>query len=296
VGGDFDRSDKSNKWPDGAAWVFTRNGGTWTQQGSKLVGSGAAGGAWQGHSVALSADGNTAIVGGYGDTDYLGAAWVFTRSTAGVWTQQGSKLVGLGAVGKASQGWSVALSADGNTAIVGGYRDTDDLGAAWVFTRSAGVWTQQGNKLRGTGVVNEQERPTIGGPDKGGAEQGWSVALSADGNTAIVGGTFDNLRTGAAWVFTRKDDVWTQQGSKLVGTGSDRESMQGWSVALTADGSTAIVGGPHDNDLAGAAWVFTRKDGVWTQLGNKLVGSGCGVDRVRRCQRRIARRCCRTFG
>jgi hypothetical protein len=123
------------------------------QQGPKLVGTGSAGGSPnQGQSIALSADGNTAIVGGPldGSSGTTGAAWFFTRS-GGVWTQQGTKLVGTGAIGSASQGQSVALSADGNTAIVGGYLDNSSAGAVWVFTRSGGVWTQQGNKLVGTG-------------------------------------------------------------------------------------------------------------------------------------------------
>jgi hypothetical protein len=68
-----------------------------------------------------------------GDNGEVGAAWVFTRS-GGVWSQQGSKLVGTGAVGPAGQGRSVALSADGNTAIVGGPADNTNIGAAWVFT------------------------------------------------------------------------------------------------------------------------------------------------------------------
>ena len=109
----------------------------------------------QGCSVALSADGNTAIVGGPNDNSGIGAAWVFTRS-GGVWTQQGIKLVGTGAIGAAGQGNSVALSADGNTAIVGGPGDNSDTGAAWVFTRSGGVWTQQGSKLVGTGAVGNR--------------------------------------------------------------------------------------------------------------------------------------------
>jgi hypothetical protein len=79
----------------------------------------------QGMSVALSAHANTAIVGGWGAE----AAWVFTRS-GGSWTQQGKKLVGTGAVGKARQGMSVALSADGNTAIVGGWSDNSKTGAS----------------------------------------------------------------------------------------------------------------------------------------------------------------------
>ena len=106
----------------GAAWVWTRSGGVWTQQGPKLVGSGAVGSAAQGSSVSLSADGNTAIVGGLRRRRGAGAAWVWTRS-GGVWTQQGTKLVGSGAVGTPSKGYSVSLSADGNTAMVGGFVD-----------------------------------------------------------------------------------------------------------------------------------------------------------------------------
>ncbi len=254
VGGPADNSNA------GAAWVFIRSNGAWGQQWVKLVGSGAVGIAEQGRSVAISADGNTAIVGGSGDNNVAGAAWVFTRSN-GVWTQQGRKLVGSGAVGSAVQGYSVALSADGNTAIVGGPFDNDDAGAAWIFTRSNGVWSQQGNKLVGSNAI-------------GAAQQGLSVALSADGNTAIVGGPFDNPFAGAAWVFTRSNGVWTQQGQKLVGNGAVGNAEQGWSVGLSADGNTAIVGGRTDNNDAGAAWVFTRSNGVWTQQGQKLVGSG----------------------
>jgi hypothetical protein len=242
----------------GAAWVWTRSGGVWTQQGSKLVVPGA-GAANQGNSVSLSADGNTAIVGGVLDNDAAGAAWIWTRS-GGVWTQQGSKLVGTGAVGNAYQGISVSVSADGNTAIVGGFGDDGDVGAAWVWTRSGGVWTQQGSKLVGNGGV--------------GAAQGISVSLSADGNTAIVGGAYDNGSAGAAWVWTRSGGVWTQQGSKLVGTGAAGNADQGYSVSLSADGNTAIVGGDTDNGNAGAAWVWTRSGGVWTQQGSKLVGTG----------------------
>ena len=80
-------------------------------------------------------------MGGVGDNSGTGAAWVHTRS-GGVWTQQGSKLVGTGAVGSARQGSSVALSADGNTAIVGGLADNGVTGAAWVHTRSGGIWTK----------------------------------------------------------------------------------------------------------------------------------------------------------
>jgi hypothetical protein len=243
------------------ATLLARTGAAgFAQQGSKLVGTGAVGAAQQGFSVAVSADGTTAIVGGYADDSNAGAAWVFVRS-GGVWTQQGNKLVGTGAVGKAAQGTSVAISADGNTAIVGGYGDGSNAGAAWVFTRSGGVWTQQGSKLVGTGAV-------------GIAAQGTSVAISADGNTAVVGGFGDNTNAGAAWVFTRSGGVWTQQGSKLAGSGEVGQGNAGSSLAISGDGNTVLIGGPQDHASIGAAWVFTRSGGVWSQQGNKLVGTG----------------------
>jgi len=254
VGGAFDDNIT------GATWVFTQSGGVWTQQGNKLVGSGSVGDASQGASVALSADGNTALIGGRVDNNGVGAAWVFTRN-GGVWTQQGGKLVGSGAIGQAVQGVSVSLSGDGNTALIGGYNDNQGEGAAWVFTQSGGVWTQLGNKLVGTG-------------NNGFANQGVSVALSQDGLTALIGGNGDSAAIGAAWVFTLSGGVWTQQGGKLVGTGFVINAAQGASVSLSSDGNTALIGGPQDNSAAGAVWVFTRSGGVWTQQGNKLVGTG----------------------
>ncbi len=254
VGGWSDDSDV------GAAWVYTRSGSTWTQQGPKLVGTGGIETQYQGFSVALSADGNTAIVGGDQDNSGIGAAWVYTRS-GGVWTQQGPKLVGTGGTGTQDQGVSVSLSADGSIAIIGGDIDNSFQGAAWVFTRSDGAWFQQGPKLVGTGNL-------------GAAGQGASVSLSADGNTAIVGGLFDNSSVGAAWVFTRSGGTWAQQGLKLAGTGSVGASEQGNSVSLSADGNTAIVGGAADNSSVGAAWVYTRSGGAWTQQGTRLVGTG----------------------
>jgi sugar lactone lactonase YvrE len=254
VGGYLDNSGQ------GAAWVYTRSGTTWTQQGTKLVGTGNTGGANQGISVSLSADGNTAIVGGWADNSNQGAAWIFTRSGT-TWTQQGSKLVGTGNVGAANQGKSVSLSADGNTAIVGGYNDNSNQGGVWIYTRSGGTWTQQSAKLVGTG-------------NAGAANQGGSVSLSADGNTAIVGGGADNSNQGAVWIYTRSGGTWTQQGAKLVGTGNTGPAQQGYSISLSADGNIAIVGGELDNSNQGAVWIYTRSAGTWTQQGTKLVGTG----------------------
>ena len=125
-------------------------------------------------------------------------------------------------------------------------------------------FARPGIKLKGTGgSLNTAE--------------GQSSALSADGNTAIVGGPGDGNSDGASWIFVRTGSAWTQQGLKLVGTGATGFARQGASVSIAADGNTAIVGGPGDNAGDGAAWIFVRNAGVWTQQGGKLIGAGGGV-------------------
>jgi len=105
---------------------------------------------------------------------------------------------------------------------------------------------------------------------------GMSCGISADGLTAVVGGSISDSSVGAAWVLVRLagSDTWTLQ-QKLVGTGNTGASQQGNSVAISADGNTIAVGGQADNSNAGAVWMFTRSGTTWTQVGTKRVGSGC---------------------
>jgi hypothetical protein len=232
----------------GAAWVFTRSGETWTQQGEKLTGAGEVGHGNFGSDVALSADGNEALIGGRKDVPESknilgrGAAWMFIRS-AGLWTQQGSKLTGAGEIGNGELGGRVALSADGSTALIGGGRDNEAVGAAWVFVHSGESWTQQGGKL---------VQPT-GAPSGFG---GSGISLSGDGNTALIGAR-------SAWVFTRTGMVWAQQGQVRTGTGSDF----GGTVALSADGSLALVASGEE----------TRGVGVFVNLPEGTLPEVSGV-------------------
>jgi len=245
----------------GAAWVFTRSGSEWTQQGGKLTGSEAGVERYFGFSVALSADGNTALIGGPADKGASGAVWAFTRAGSG-WSQVGEKLTVSGVSSRRYFGASVALAADGNTALIGGPGDGELAGAAWAFTRSeSGEWIQQGEKLTGAGASG---KPYFG----------VSVALSADGDTALIGGPTDGEGSGAAWVFTRSELTWKQQGEKLTGAGESGKGSFGSSVALSPEGETALIGGPADVEGTGAAWVFTRLQSRWAQQGEKLIGSG----------------------
>jgi len=309
-------TDNSNA---GAAWIFEKNGSTWIQQGTKLTGSDAIGPARFGNSVAMSADGSIVVVGGPFDNGQQGAVWVFSK-VGSAWVQQGSKLVGTGAVGNARQGSSVAISGSGNTIVVGGPRDNSSEGAFWIFERSGVTWVQQGTKLRGTGsgsaaqqglaVSISADGMTIAASslaDSNGEEAAWifakngstwaqqgsklmgtgaaappadfgsAIDLSADGSTLVVGGRWDNSNIGATWIFNRVGTTWSQQGSKLVGTGvTGATALQGWSVAISADGNTVLVGGAEDASDTGAFWVFVRTTGVWAQSGLKKTSITAG--------------------
>ena len=137
--------------------------------------------------------------------------------------QQGEKLTGTGAVGhrpvRLQRG---ALRRRQHGADRRALRHQRRPGAAWVFTRSGATWTQQGGKLVGTGHIGEGEFAHVGE-----GEFGASVALSGDGNTALIGGPGDDSGKGAAWVFTRSGSTWTQQGAKLTGTGETGEGRFG---------------------------------------------------------------------
>jgi hypothetical protein len=240
----------------GAVWAFARTGATWSQQGPKLTGAEESGVGRFGRSVALSADGNTAVIGGSADSSGIGAVWVFTR-VGSTWLQEGPKLTDNEASRGGRFGVSVAVSEDGSTALVGGPGDSGYTGAAWLFQRSGSVWTQQGSKL-------------AGGQEAGAGHFGRSVALSSDGETALIGGRRDANGLGAAWVFTRTGTSWAQQGPKLIGDGEEGEGEFGDSVALSADGNTALVGGPMNDGRRGGAWMFARSGGSWTQAGGLL--------------------------
>jgi hypothetical protein len=168
--------------------------------------------------------------------------------------QQGAKITAQGAGGLELFGSSVALSADGNTALVGASNESPPE-AAYVLSRSGESWHQQA-------------RLTVGEPTFG---VGASIALSADGNTALVGAPREG--NGAAWIFTRNGTEW-HRGPKLTGAHASGAfpSQFGAAVSLSADGTTALIGGNSDDEFAGAAWIFTRSGQEWHEAA-KLTGS-----------------------
>ena len=236
----------------GATWIFKWSGSAWAQQ-AVLQGTGASGTQSQGTSCALSSDGRTLAVGGSATNSGVGATWVF-RYDGTTWTQQ-AMLVGTGATGTQSQGYSCALSSNGLTLATGGPATNGLMGATWVFQCTSGTsWTQQA-MLVGTGSI---------GYYNNNAYQGASCALSQDGLTLAVGAPGDG---GGVWINTWNGTTWTQQA--LVMSSVSRSNGQGSSCALasTSNGLMLVVGGQStDNNLnMGATWVHRWNGSAWVQ-------------------------------
>jgi hypothetical protein len=227
----------------GRAWVFTGSGSSWAPQSGALLGAGEEGEGRFGRTVALSGNGEVALVGAPNDEHYLGAAWVFARSGS-KWTEQGPKLTDDGESPEGRFGYSVALSEDGATALVGAPRVEDDRGAAWVFAQSGSSWVQPGSKLVGDGEEGEQF--------------GYSVALAASGKSAIVSAPHWKEARGAAWLYERSTAGWGAAVRRLEGGYKETDrALFGASVAMSPDdGETVLVGGPDESKRAGVAWVF----------------------------------------
>jgi hypothetical protein len=291
----------------GAVYVFTLEAGVWSQQ-AYVKASNTGSGDLFGRSLALSDD--TLVVGarsedsnvtgvrhntgaGFdhgsdtGDYDDSGAVYVFTRS-AGVWSQQ--------AYIKASNAeeldyFGSSLALDGDTLAVGAPKEdssatdiggdqADDsasgAGAVYVFTRSAGVWSQQSylkasnadpQDFFGTFLAIDGDTLVVG------AEGEDSNATGAGGNEANNDISF----AGAVYVFNRAAGTWSQQAYLKASNPGEFDSF-GWSFALDADtlavgayqesSDATGIGGNETNDDAqysGAVYVFTLSDGAWSQ-------------------------------
>ncbi len=266
-------ADGNNKG-QGAAYVFVKSGGTWSQQ-QKLTAPGGAGGDSFGISAALSADGATALIGANGNNNGQGAAYVFALS-GGTWTQQ-QKLYASGGAVNNYFGCSAALSADGATALIGANNASPggitQAGAAYIFVRSGVTWTQ---KQRLTALDAALWNCF-----------GSSTALSAHGATALIGAPAagGNTQSGAAYVFVRSGSIWIQK-TKLTAADGVESDQLGCSAALSADGSTALVGAfwaaVSGRARQGAAYVFALSGGTWGQQ-TKLTASDGAVNNYFGC-------------
>ncbi len=256
--------DDDNGVSSGSAYVFTRTGTTWTQQGKLLASDGVAGDQF-GWSVSLS--GNTALIGASWDDDNgvsSGSAYVFTR-TGTTWTQQAKLFASDGAAGDF---FGVSVSLSGDTALIGAAWDDDkgvDSGSAYVFTRTGITWTEQAKLFASDGAAGDFF--------------GWSVSLAGD--ATFIGAYMNDdkgVDSGSAYVFTRTGTTWTEQ-AKLFA--SDAAPGDYFGISVSLDGDTALIGAYKDDDKgvdSGSAYVFTRTGITWTQQAKLLASDGTEED------------------
>jgi hypothetical protein len=258
--------DVSSNVDQGAVYVFTRSGSTWSQQ-AKLTASDGASGDEFGTSVAI--DGETVVVGAFQDDvasqSAQGSAYVFTRSGT-TWTQQ-AKLTASNGAADDLLGASVAVT--GDTAVVGAFKADGQFtnqGAAYVYARSGSSWTQQAQLSASDPAAHEW----------------FGFSIAAAGNSVVVGHRFDgvgsNAEQGSARIFTRDGTTWTQ---RAVVTAADGAADDQYGTSVAVSGELLVVGAPRrevgSNADQGAVYVFA---GIPSQQAEPTSSQGAAQDEL----------------
>ena len=205
-----------------------------------------------GVSVAVSSDGTTMVAGANGYSSYTGAAYIYIKS-GDVWVQT-QKLLGISA--SDDFGYSVAISNDGSIIAIGAYGRSSSTGAVYIYTKSGTVWSLT-QTLSGVSSNNFF---------------GFSISMSGDGVSiavgayAVNGGTYNH--EGRVYVYVKSGPTWSLT-QTLSASDAYSDGQFGYSVAMSNDGSTMIIGSiayysspaPH----AGYAYIFTKSGGTWSE-------------------------------
>jgi hypothetical protein len=258
----------------GAAYVFRRAGGVWSQDGY-LKPMNLQADQDFGWSVAVAGD--LVAVGarleddtGSGTTD-SGAVYLFRRDEE-AWKPE-ARLAAATPETDAFFGYSVAV-AEG-VVVVGAcgqgcppyprtIPDPQTAGAAYVFRRGGTDWEQEA----------ELAPLASPGPQAGDAF-GYSVAV--DGDTVVIGANGEDTSSsngGAVYVFGKVADTWSQEGF-LKAASTDSEDRFGSSVAIA--GSLVAVGATGEGDGNGAAYLYGRNGSTWSEV-KYLRASNTGND------------------
>jgi len=259
---DDDNGDKS-----GSAYIFKRDGSTWTEK-AKLTASDGADGDHFSRSVSIS--GEYAIVGAPENHDILygsntGSAYIFKRNEADPnWTQQ-AKLMASDCAARDHFGCSVSIS--GDYVIVGAAGDDDNTGSAYIFVKPSIEW------------VDANETAKLLASD-GAVGDCFGASVSLSGDYAIVGAYFDDdngVQSGSAYIFKN----WTQQ-AKLTASDGAKIDQFGFSVSISGD--YAVVGA-FSNDAkgtnSGAAYIFAPNEvdsNNWDQQAKLTASDGAAGD------------------
>ena len=262
----------------GMAFVYVRNGTTWSLE-SSIESPSPQTNAFFGCSAAMSRDGYRMVIGEFGhsadDIQMCGRAHVYVRSpVTGSWTLEQS-LSADPLIDRGSFGQAVSIDGTGDRVIIGstGYSPTTGAesmwGTAFVFTRTDSSWAQE-TKL---------EPPVDDQPTSTPPYFGWSVSMTTDGTRIAIGephryvnrpgGTI--ARDGAVRVYVRSGTTWVEEA--MVTTPSPLPSTFGKQVSINDGGDRLAIGDPDatvdGTEWVGKAFVFSRTttstESTWTQ-------------------------------
>jgi hypothetical protein len=246
----------SNLGP-GAAYIFVEPEGGWKNKTQSAELTASDGQAHDGFGTSVAISGDTIVVGSpyatIGSNDEQGSAYVFVKSES-VWNQT-AKFSSSDGNAYDNFAWSVATT--GQTVIAGApsvkIGENGSQGAAYIFTLSAGRWTQEAELTASNGIP--------------GAHLGTSVAIS--GNTAVAG---DNIypfpqRQGGAYVFVEPTEGWANANETAELTANDPSNGDDLGYSVSISGSEILVGAPladvGSNSSQGAAYLFKKPSGGW---------------------------------
>ncbi|KOY52684.1 Ig-like domain-containing protein [Polaribacter dokdonensis] len=246
------RSNDDNGSNSGSAYILKYNAGlnTWEEQ-VKLLANDAASSDYFGNSVAI--DGDLAIVGAFYEVtnnQRNGAAYVF-RKSGNTWNQEAKLLASDGAQYDYF-GWDVAID---NNAVVVGAMYTDDnassSGSAYVFNYNGSIWSQTQKIQPADPAQNKQ----------------FGRAVDISGSKILVGAYEDNNYAGAAYVFSKVANTWSQE-AKL--TASDANAYDYFSYqSIGIDGDYIVVGAFANDDAngvdTGSAYIFNNSNSGWVE-------------------------------
>ncbi|MEE9165835.1 MAG: beta-propeller fold lactonase family protein [Candidatus Neomarinimicrobiota bacterium] len=252
------RNDDDAGSQSGSAYIFVRDGQSWTEQ-AKLTASDAVAAEWFGNSVSISGD--YAIVGAPIDGLDSGSAYIFVRDGQS-WTEQ-AKLTASDARRGDHFGNSVSIS--GDYAIAGAWWDDDagsHSGSAYIFVRDGQSWTEQA-KLTASDAA-EGDR--------------FGVSVSISGDYAIVGAYIDGGDSGSAYVFVRDGQSWTEQAKLTAGDAAEGDQF---GISVSISGDYAIAGAWWDDDAgmtSGSAYIFVRDGQSWTEQAKLTASDASGAE------------------
>ena len=241
----------------GAVYVLTSQSGTWSEV-AKLTASDGDAGDHFGYSVAMNGD--TVLVGATandGNTSGSGAAYLFIKPNGGwVTATQTAKLTAYDGATADSFGHAVAM--DGDTVVVGAYRDDDNgagSGSAYVFTKPSDGWAD----------ATETAKLTA---SDGAAGEYFGLPVAVSGDTVVVSAHGDIDDRGAVYVFTKPSDGWATAAGTVKLTAFDGADDDDFGISVAVDGDTVAVGAWYDDDNgfnSGSVYVFTEpSSGGWT--------------------------------